>query len=87
MNIERRKEMGLEIGRAIHINSGDQEALYKEIMKVATSFCDKTSIACGMAMVGNDTDDIDMMRKNDDLIREHLEEINTDDETKEIIPE
>ena len=71
MNIERRKEMGLEIGRAIHLHIDNQDKLYDEIMKVATSFCDKTSIACGMAMVNVDTSDLP----------------GEDDETKEIIPE
>ena len=71
MNIERRKEMGLEIGRVIHM-SKNQDELYENIMNVATTFCDKTSIACGMAIVKVETDEL---------------ELGEDDETKEIIPE
>ncbi len=66
MNTERRKQMGLEIGRAIHMNMPidvpihNRQELYDEIMKVAESFCDKTAITCGLVTVSIDAQEIDL---------------------------
>lgn len=86
MNVQRKKEMGLEIGRAIHL-AKNQDELYEKIMIVAEEFCDKTSIACGMAVVQVDTDDSDMTTDRLDLLVDRLDALAEDDETKEIIPE
>ena len=78
MNDELRKNMGLVIGRAIHLHGRHPDDLYEEIMKVATAFCDQA----------NPYGDVDVTI-DEDLRQRILRklEFDAEAETEEIIPD
>ena len=71
MNAELKKNMGLEIGRAIHLNGPNPDDLYEEIMKVATAFVDLSHTS-------------DLLQTQVAIEKGY---VGADDETKEIIPD